>query len=224
VVRAAAAASAKSARVAAGEVVGVILDVPAVAEDRKGQAGGADRVLAGLVLAREDHGAGVGAQEAGVDDPRGAGGPGGVHDRLVLRHALPERVGRDQQHPVRARQRRGEGLGAIIVALARVHAARRERRERLGAARDGDDLRAGDAARQQRLDDQLPQLPRGARDRDLVSHWMLLVWSVLAGSAQPGREDRLDFLRGKYLPEGKYGLFLPWRRGHPCQMTSSCPT
>ncbi len=148
------------------EVVGVVLDVPAVTQEDERQAGVADDRLGGLVLRGQRQTGGVGVEDACVRDEADAGRDGRIHDVAVLGRALADLVGGDQQQFVRAGEGRGERLGPGVVGLPNLHAAGGEVGGLLRAAHGRDDVAGGHAAFQQLLDDKAAEVPGGAGNSD----------------------------------------------------------
>ena len=99
-----------------GEVLGVILAIPAVAQEGVGDARSADRLLGILVLGRELHVRGLGVQDARIYELLGAGLLAGVDHCLVLPRALPDLRAGDQEYLFRARQGRSD-RGRLAIEL-----------------------------------------------------------------------------------------------------------
>jgi len=143
------------ARQSAADRAGIVLGVPAVAQDDMGQARGLESVFGLAVFVGEVEARGRGVKEAGVDDQLDAGAFGGVDDVLVLGCALADVIAGDQQEFVDASEGRVEAGGVGVVGLAGGDA---EVRGFGGVADEGDDLGGGDLFGQA-LDDEAARWP-----------------------------------------------------------------
>src|SRR5690606_7668759 len=161
------------------QAVGVVLGVPAVAQQREGHARLPQDLLGALVLAGQRVGRGVGVEDAGVGDALDARGTGGLDHRSVLGDTVARLAARDEQQALDAGQRTGEGLGAVVVALAHLYAALGEVG---GAGRrpgDRDDVRGRDAPLEQLGDGEPPEVAGGAGDGVGGHGFSGCVWEAL---------------------------------------------
>ena len=108
----------------------------------------------------------VGAQQAGVDELAHARLARRVDHRAVLRQALADFAGRDEQHTFGALEGGGQRGGAGVVGLAHLQ-AQGGQVGRLGrGAYGGDDLLRGHAAFDELGDDETAELAGGTGDDD----------------------------------------------------------
>lgn len=126
--------------------VGVVLGVPAVAQQGERDARFAEHPFGVLVLAGQRVGRVVGVEHARVHDARGTRRLGGFDDVGVVDDPLARLAAGDQQQPVHAGERGAQGLGAGVVRLAHLHAARGEVGGLARGAHQGDDVGRGNAA------------------------------------------------------------------------------
>ncbi len=127
----------------AGEVLLVVLGVPAVAQERGGDTGGGDEFLSGLVVGCEFEDRRRSFQARGVDQVRHTGLAGGVDRRAVLRHAVTRAEG-DQEQLVGI----GERLRcAVQVDGGGAHALGGEFGEAPGVAAEREDVASGATSR-----------------------------------------------------------------------------
>ena len=127
-----------------GEILGVVFEIPAVAEEHEGKAGGAEIVFGGEVFGCQREARGVGAEQAGVGEELDVGGAGGVDDGLMLRDAGAELVRGDEQDFFGSGEGSGESFGAAVVGFAKHDTKGGEVGCLVDAADRSDDLRCGD--------------------------------------------------------------------------------
>ena len=180
-----------------GQLVGVVLQVPAVAQEGERDAGLLEERLGGLVLGGQLHAGGVRVRDAGVGEQFHAFVLGGLDHGPVLRHALADGAGGNQQDPVRARERPGDRFGVVVVHGFDLDPAAGEVSQFLGGASDGDDLVGGYAALQERGDDVAAQLAGGSGDDD--AHGKSFQVFVLFRKGQQGRLRRTSLWRVRTL-------------------------
>ena len=101
-----------------GNRAGIILRVPAVAQQHERHAGGAKRRLGLPVLLRKRQRRGVRVQDARIGDEAHAGPLGGVDDVAVLLHTLADLARRDEKQLVDAVEGVREGFGTRIIGDA----------------------------------------------------------------------------------------------------------
>jgi hypothetical protein len=137
-----------------GELVGVVLGVPAVPQGGVLQPGYGQELLGGFVLGRKDELARVRSQDAGVRDPGNPGCLGRLDHVSVLGDTLVQLAPRDEQQAVDAGQRHGQGLGLGVFAASDVDTPDGQVPEPRGRPGDGYDVGRGHAGFEQRLDGQ----------------------------------------------------------------------
>ncbi len=89
-----------------------------------------------------------------------------LDDGEVLSRALADLAPRDEQYAVDAGERSLDGRGVVVVERHDSDAALREVSGLRGRARTGDDLRRGDAASEQCIDDEVAEGAGGAGDEN----------------------------------------------------------
>jgi hypothetical protein len=147
------------------EGIGVHLGVGAVAQQHKREPGGADQGLGLLVLLAQAQGAGVAVDEPRVGDQAHLGLGRGFDRALHLGVALPVPARGDEQ-PVDAGEGGHQGLGAVVVGVADLHAPLSQVGGLLWGAHGGHDVVGGHAALEQLLDDQATVVAGGCGDGD----------------------------------------------------------
>ncbi len=176
---------------------GVVLRVPAVAEERDGHARGGEHLLGGLVLARDEELGGGGAEDARVEDPADARGLRGLDDGGVLRHALADLAAGDEHEGVAGLDRGGDAVGVGVLEARGADALRGEVGEGLRTARGGEHVGCGGAAGEEGRDDARSEAAGGGGDDD--GHGMPFESSEVRYA---GVNDSVD----EYLPTEGYPL------------------
>src|SRR6202453_1813083 len=152
---------------------GVVLDVPAGAEQGERYAAFAQQGLGGLVVLGQAERAGGGVDDARVGDKPGAGLASGLDRVAVLLHPLgSEHAAGDQQQSGRAGEGSAQRSGIGVVGDADVHAGLGEVADPAYLAAGGDDLGGGYAALEQVLDGQAAECSGGTGD-DQGHGWLL---------------------------------------------------
>ncbi len=148
-----------------GEVLGVVLVVPAVAQERVRQAGVEDRLLGALVVGRQEEVRLRSAEDARVREQRHARLLRGPDHGGVLRDAPADLAAGDQQHLVARGEGALERLGRVVVGDAHLDALRGQVGGLPAVADDGHDLGGRDLL-QQPVHDEAAQVPGGSGDDD----------------------------------------------------------
>jgi len=148
-----------------GDAGGVVLGVPAVAQQDERQPGGPQAGLGLPVLTGQPQGRAIGVQHAGVGQQLDPGPAGGGDHRLVLGEPPAHLVGGDQQEPVHPLEGGLQAVRAVVVAQADLHPEGGQVGQGLGPADDGDQL-AGGHLGQQGLEDEPAELAGGTGDGD----------------------------------------------------------
>ncbi len=181
-----------------GQVRGVVLRVPAVAQEGVRQAGVEDQLLGHLVLGRQlDVRVGA-AQDAGVRELRHARRLRRVDDRGVLGDAAADLAAGDEQHPVTGPEGPGQRLGVVVVGDPKLDAAGGEAGGLVLVADDGGDAVGGDGG-QQLLHDEAAELSGGSGDDDAHGVFLLFRCSCFCSCV-------LVLTLGVALTKGKYPL------------------
>ena len=106
-----------------GEILGVVLDVPTIAQEHEWNPGRADLGLRRLVLHRDRRAARVGVQDTGVGEESHARPLRRADHVSVVREKFADLAARDEEQPIDPRQRPLEGLGHRVVRPADVNTA-----------------------------------------------------------------------------------------------------
>ncbi|MCY1240878.1 hypothetical protein D9M72_537490 [compost metagenome] len=171
--------------------VGVVLGVPPVAQEGVRESAGADVLLGFDVVGRQNHGGGVGGQDAGVQDAGNLGPYGRIDDVFMLRRPALDVVAGNQQQGVAFGQRR-VNTGRLVVVHGRgFDAGPCQLRELDGRPACSHDLCGRDTAAQKFLDDEPAQLAGGSCNNN--GHGILL------GCRAP---DRRAFCNGQPPSKG----------------------
>ncbi len=160
-----------------GQVRGVVLRVPAVAQERVRQPGVEDQLLGGPVLVGQREVRVRPAEDARVRELRDARRLRRVDHRGVLRHAPAHLAAGDQQDPVAGAERPGQGLGAAVVRDAQLHAPGGEVGGLLLVAHHRDDLLGRDGG-QQVIHDEAAERSGGSGDNDAHGGFSDSGWST----------------------------------------------
>jgi hypothetical protein len=187
------------------QLAGVVLDVPAVAQQGVGHTGLGQQLLRREVLRGQQQRGGVGPQDAGVGDELHAGGLRGVDRVAVLPGALADLAAGDQQQLLRAGERLAQGRLVVEVRTPDDDAALGQVGEGLGPPSGRDDLLGRDAAPQQGLDDQAAQVTGGAGDDD--RHVLVLLRELLTVTGRGDlRPTSSNPSLPRTLPVGEWAL------------------
>ncbi len=147
-------------------------------------------------------------QEAGVGEELDVRGDGGIEDCLVLREALPEVRGRDEEDFLGTREGGGEGCGLGIVGVANLDAECCEVRSLFDAADGSDDLSCRYFF-QQLMDDVASKLAGCAGDYD---HLLSPSTPMAERDAGHRRSIAEVLTLRKYVPGGKLLSCKPRRK------------
>jgi len=145
-----------------GQLLRVVFQVPAIAEQDEGNPGFAQERLGGLVLTGQQHAGGVRVGDAGVGQQFHAFGPGCLDDGTVLFDALAHFAAGDQQHPRCPLEYGGDGRGVGVVHGLDVDTARSVAGQLFNGTAGRHNPAGGHAALQEGFDDVLAELSGGA--------------------------------------------------------------